>query len=126
MTILYPFADPAEVDEAAIAELVGSFPAFEFELDSVERFDDGRVWLHPEPSAPFAALTEAVWRRFPDHPPYEGAHAVVTPHLTVSETPVEVDVRLPIKAAAGEVTLIEEALDGRWSVRRVFPLQGVA
>ncbi|HET7129773.1 MAG TPA: 2'-5' RNA ligase family protein [Gaiellaceae bacterium] len=122
VTILYPFADGAHVDEAAIVELVASFHEFEFELDSVERFDDGLVWLHPEPSAPFLALIDAVWQRFPDHPPYEGAHDVVTPHLTVSETPVEVDVPLPIKAVARAVTLIEEAADGRWSVRRVFPL----
>ena len=122
VTILYPFADPADVDEAAVADLVASFPAFAFELDRVERFDEGHVWLHPEPSAPFAALIDAVWRRFPECPPYGGAHDVVIPHLTVSEVPVEVDVDLPIQAIAHEVTLIEQAADGRWSVRRVFPL----
>jgi hypothetical protein len=53
-------------------------------------------------------------------------HDVVIPHLTVSETPVEVDVRLPIAARARGVTWIEEAADGRWSVRREFALQGVA
>ena len=84
------------------------------------------MWLHPEPSAPFAALTEAVWRRFPAYPPYEGAHDVVIPHLTVSDTPREIEVELPIRARAREVVLIEEGLDGRWSVRRRFPLQGVA
>jgi 2'-5' RNA ligase len=122
ITILFPFSDPGEVDEDAVAEVVASFPMFKFELDRVERFDEGPVWLHPEPSEPFAALTAAVWRRFPDYPPYEGAHAVVIPHLTVSEVPIDVDVALPIKAAAREVTLIEEAADGRWAVRRVFPL----
>jgi 2'-5' RNA ligase len=126
VTILFPFANAADVDEEAIAEVVASFPAFAFELDRVGRFDDGPVWLHPEPSAPFAALTDAVWHRFPDYPPYEGAHDVIVPHLTVSSVPVEVDVELPVRAVAREVTLIEEAADGRWSVRRVFPLQGVA
>jgi len=126
VTILFPFADGADVDENAVAALVAAFAAFEFELDRVERFDDGPVWLHPEPSAPFAALIDAVWRRFPDYPPYEGAHDVVIPHLTVSDVPVDVDIELPIRAAAREVTLIEEGADGRWSVRRRFPLQGVA
>jgi hypothetical protein len=51
VTILSPFADGADVDEAAIAEVVASFPAFDFELDRVERFENGLVWLHPEPSA---------------------------------------------------------------------------
>jgi hypothetical protein len=126
VTILYPFADPADVEEAAIADVLASFAAFDFELVCVERFDDGLVWLRPEPSAPFAALVDAVWRRFPEYPPYEGVHDVVIPHLTVSETPVEVDVRLPIAARARGVTWIEEAADGRWSVRREFALQGVA
>ena len=126
VTILFPFADPADIDEDAIADLVGAFAAFEVELDRVERFDDGPVWLHPEPSAPFAALIDAVWRRFPDHPPYAGAHDVVIPHLTVSDVPVEIDVELPISVSVREVTLIEEGVDGRWTVRRRFPLQGVA
>jgi 2'-5' RNA ligase len=126
VTILFPFADPAAIDENDVAEVIAGFRPFTFELDRVERFADGLVWLHPEPSAPFAALTEAVWRRFPDYPPYEGAHDVVIPHLTVSETPVEVDAPLPIKSAARAVEWIEEAADGRWSVRRVFALQGVA
>jgi len=122
VTILYPFADGAEVDETAVAEVVASFPAFDFELDRVERFENGLVWLHPEPSAPFSALIGAVWRRFPDHPPYEGAHATVIPHLTVSEEPIDVDIALPISARARAVTLIEQAADGRWAVRRRFPL----
>jgi 2'-5' RNA ligase len=126
ITILFPFADSDEVDEQAIAEVTASFPAFAFELDRVGRFEGGPVWLHPEPSEPFVALTAAVWRRFPDYPPYEGAHDVVVPHLTVSYEPIEFQVELPIHATAHEVTLIEEATDGRWAVRRVFPLQGVA
>ena len=126
ITILFPFAAPADIDEAGIAEAVSSVPAFEFELDRVERFDDGLVWLRAEPSELFVALTAAVWRRFPAYPPYEGAHDVLIPHLTVSAVPVEIEIELPIRASAREVTLIEEAIDGRWSVRRVFPLQGVA
>lgn len=122
LTILFPFVDGAHLDEPAVAEVVAAFPVFDFELDSVERFVNGIVWLHPEPSAPFAALTNAVWRRFPDHPPYGGIHEVVTPHLTVSEEPIDVEIALPIRATAREVTLIEEAADGRWAVRRVFPL----
>jgi 2'-5' RNA ligase len=126
VTTIFPFADSADVDEQAIAEVAASFPAFDFELDRVGRFEGGPVWLHPEPSEPFVELTAAVWRRFPDYPPYEGAHDVVVPHLTVSYEPIEFQVELPIRASAHEVTLMEEAVDGRWSVRCVFPLQGVA
>ena len=126
VTILYPFADGRDVDETAVAEVAASFAAFDFELARFEQFDDGLAWLRAEPAERFVALTNAVWRRFPDYPPYEGAHDVLVPHLTVSTVPVDVGIELPIRATAREVTLIEEAADGRWSVRRVFTLQGVA
>jgi 2'-5' RNA ligase len=123
ITILFPFAPPEEVDEEAVAELFARFHPFDFELDRVEGFEEGVVWLHPSPSAPFEDLIAAVWQRWPEHPPYEGIHDEVIPHLTVSETPIEVQVSLPIACRAREVTLIEQSeIDDRWSVRRVFPL----
>ena len=125
VTILYPFADASEVDETAVAEVARSFAPFDFELDRFEQFDDGLAWLRAEPAETFVALANAVWNRFPDYPPYEGAHDVLVPHLTISKAPVDLELELPIRATAREVTLIQEA-DARWSVRRVFPLQGVA
>jgi len=125
ITILFPFADGAEVDEEALADLFSRFPAFDFQLDRVERFEEGVVWLHPDPSARFADLTAAVWQRWPDHAPYEGEHDEPIPHLTVSETPIDVSFELPITSRAHEVTLIEEAPDGRWAVRRRFSLSAV-
>ena len=123
ITILFPFADGDEVDETALAELFARFPAFDFRLDRVERFDDGIVWLHPEPSRPFLDLTAAVAQRWPAHPPYEGMFDEVIPHLTVSEVPIDVSVELPIAARAHEVTLIEQdESTRRWSTRRSFGL----
>jgi 2'-5' RNA ligase len=129
ITILFPFAPPDEVDEEAVAELFARFRPFDFELDRVEGFEEGVVWLHPHPSAPFEDLIAAVWQRWPEYPPYEGLHDEVIPHLTVSETPIALQVSLPIACRAHAVTLIEQSeVDDRWSVRRVFPLgdQGVA
>ena len=45
VTILFPFAPPGAVDESAVAEPVASLPAFEFELASVEHFDDDVTYL---------------------------------------------------------------------------------
>jgi hypothetical protein len=64
-----------------------------------------------------------VWRRWPDYPPYEGVFDVVIPHLTVSETPIEFDIDLPISARAREVTLIDESAAGHWATRRTFQLR---
>ena len=49
VTILFPFLPPDKVDEDALRDLFARFAAFDFALDRVERFDDGRVWLHPDP-----------------------------------------------------------------------------
>jgi hypothetical protein len=129
ITILFPFAPPDEIDEQALADLFARFHPFDFELNSVERFEDGHVWLHPQPSAPLADVIAAVAQRWPDYPPYEGAFDEPIPHLTVSETPIDLQLELPIACRSHEVTLIEQSeTDDRWSVRRVFPLgdQGVA
>ena len=127
VTILFPFVDGREVDETAVADVVAPFAAFDFALVSVERFEQGAVWLRPEPAGPVLELTQAVWRRFPDHPPYEGAYDTVVPHLTVSDEPLdEIEVALPIACRAREVLLLEEGDDGVWRTRRSFPLQGVA
>lgn len=125
VTVLFPFLDTEALDEPALAELVSGFPAFDFELDRLERFPAGVTWLRPAPSAPFSDLTAAVWQRWPECPPYEGAHHVVIPHLTLSETPVDVQLDLPIPARAREVTLIEEdEPGGRWAARLHLPLLG--
>jgi hypothetical protein len=123
VTVLFPFAPPGEVDEDALAELFAGFPAFDFALARVERFDEGGVWLAPRPSLPFADLTAAVWQRWPDYPPYEGAYDEVIPHLTVSGQPIDVQIELPIACRAREIVLIDEREeDGRWTARRSFPL----
>jgi len=125
ITILFPFADPDDVDEDALADFFARFRPFDFVLDRVERFQEGAVWLHPEPSLPFVDLTAAVEQRWPDHPPYEGIHDEVIPHLTVSDSPIDVYVELPIASRAHEIVLIEEdESTGRWSKRRAFPLGG--
>jgi 2'-5' RNA ligase superfamily len=122
VTVLAPFVDGDEIDEEELAQLFAMFPAFDFVLDRIERWDDGIVWLHPEPSQPFEDLTAAVWQRWPDYPPYGGTIDVVIPHLTVSETPIDAHVELPIASRARKVTLIEERPDQRWVIRRAFPL----
>jgi 2'-5' RNA ligase len=125
VTVLAWFLDPAKIDEAAIAGVLAPFATFDFELDGVEVFADGITWLHPEPSSPFVELTNAVWNRWPECPPYGGAHADVVPHLTIAKTPVDVDAAFPIRCRATEVHLIEENEDGVFRVRRAFPLEEV-
>ncbi len=87
VTVLYPFVPPALVDErvlSAVAAAVRSVPAFDCEFGEIGRFGDEVLWLRPDPSRPFRDLTAALWRAFPEHPPYGGAYDEVTPHLTIA------------------------------------------
>jgi 2'-5' RNA ligase len=134
ITLLYPFVPAAALTDAmvaALAEILGAVPAFDLELRSTMRMA-GALCLAPEPAEPFVRLTEAIVRRFPEHPPYEGAYDHVVPHLTVAQggddllEEAERDVRrlLPIAAAVREAALLEEIEPGgaRWRIGLRLPL----
>lgn len=86
VTVLYPFVPPGLITErtvAVVGEVLADHDAFECTFSQVKWFDERVVWLAPDPDGPFRALMTAVWRRFPDYPPYRRAHLDPTPHLTV-------------------------------------------
>ncbi|WP_232667925.1 2'-5' RNA ligase family protein [Pseudonocardia sp. TRM90224] len=133
VTVLVPFLDPAAIDDAVLAalrEVVATVPAAEVTFERVEWFGDDLVWLAPEPSAPFAALTAAVSERFGLRP-YGGVHEPV-PHLTVAhDAPLprlraaadELAGGLPVRAAVTEVALIAGRREPEsWTTVATFPL----
>jgi 2'-5' RNA ligase len=124
ITLLFPFGDRAD----GLTELFAQFKPFDFALKRVGRWPSV-LWLAPEPAAPFVELTRAIAARYPEYPPYEGAHAEVIPHLTVAsrrEAPTAVDDELrralPIAARAAEVVQLEEYQADRWRERQRFTL----
>jgi 2'-5' RNA ligase len=135
VTVLFPFLPLERLDDdalAAVARIVASVPAFDVALTRVAWFGDRVVWLAPEPAEPFRALTLAVWRRFPEAPPYANEHTDVVPHLTIgSGAPVDrlaaaaaaVARHLPIAARTEAVHLIARpGGTGRWRTWRELPL----
>ena len=134
ITLLYPFVPPERLDERVEAELgavAGEREPFDFVLRRTARFPEGPLlYLAPEPPEPFLRLTEAIAAAWPEHPPYEGAHDEVVPHLTVAsaEDPVldeiaeALEPQLPIRASANKALLLEEGEDGFWRRRRAFLL----
>ena len=132
VTLIFPFVPAKEIGEElvdALRELFAAEPAFSFTLARVARFSDV-AWLAPDPSDPFRRLTDLIFSRYPDYPPYEGIHEEVLPHLTVAmgDTALQDEVEaaltphLPIAAHAGEVTLLVEDESGQWSESERFPL----
>jgi hypothetical protein len=89
------------------------------------------LYLAPDPDRSFAALTDAVWRAFPDYPPFEGKFDTVVPHVTVAHgdeptlCEIEVELRIalatPVRARCSELVLIESS-SGRWEQMHSFAL----
>jgi 2'-5' RNA ligase len=132
VTLIFPFVPAEEIGEELVEELRELFaaqPAFSFTLAGVARFADV-AWLAPDPSDPFRRLTDLIFSRYPDYPPYGGLHEEVLPHLTVAmgdaalqdEVDAALTPHLPIAAHAGEVTLLVEDEAGQWSESERFPL----
>ncbi|MGV9533539.1 2'-5' RNA ligase family protein [Streptosporangium sandarakinum] len=135
VTVLYPFLPPERIDSRVLSALTGTIaavPRFDVSFTHVAWFGESVVWLAPRPDHPFRDLTAAVWRRFPEAPPYEGAHTDTVPHLTVGhDAPGHVLDRaartvsghLPIPAAVEDVLLISGSQEpGSWRTVATFPL----
>jgi 2'-5' RNA ligase len=134
VTVLYPFVEPALIDEETLATLRGiaaSVSCFDYRLRETRRFPSS-LYLAPEPADSFAALTAGVHRRFPDYPPFAGKFDTVVPHVTVAhgdepqlcEIEVELRIALPgagVPARCEEMVLIENST-GRWEVLQAFRL----
>ncbi|MEE4238832.1 MAG: 2'-5' RNA ligase family protein [Anderseniella sp.] len=136
VTILYPFRSPDALNDQVLDELQELFravPGFVVSFTTTRRFPNV-LYLAPEPAEPFQRLMELVFGRFPDAPPYGGAYAEVSPHLTIAELDDaqrldEVDAafrksasgKLPIRSAVQAITLMDNS-GGRWHVHTHFAL----
>jgi 2'-5' RNA ligase len=121
VTVLYPFLPPDRINDDVLTTLTQIFaatPRFDASFADVRWFGDSVVWLAPQPEDAFRQLTAAVWRRFPEVPPYAGAHADVVPHLTIghdapkrllTQAAEAVVSHLPIRAVVDSVLLIAGA-----------------
>jgi len=135
ITVLYPFVLADLIDEAVLAavrETVSSVPRFDAELVRVAWFDEAVVYAEPSPGERFRALTAALWRRFPDCPPYGGVFADVVPHLTIGHDAArevlaaagaDVERQLPIRFGVESVRLMAGTnAPGSWRTLAEFPL----
>ncbi|MEU3463495.1 2'-5' RNA ligase family protein [Streptomyces sp. NPDC006733] len=134
VSVLYPFLDPARIDDTvvgALREALGAHAPFEIGFARCGRFP-GMLHLVPEPDGPLRAITADVFGRWPEAPPYRGRYADAVPHLTVaySADPAELDAveadlagGLPLAVRVTEVQLV--VWDGaRWHDAQTFPLLG--
>jgi 2'-5' RNA ligase len=133
VTLLYPFVPPDELNpevEARLARVLGAVEPFDASFARTARFPDV-LYLEPEPSDTFARLTAAIAAEWPEHPPYEGVHEVVIPHLTVAEgddeellerIAADVEPKLPLRTHVSEAQVWAEDDTGRWHEHSRLPL----
>ncbi len=135
VTLLYPFVRPDAIDAAVLGRLacaIAEVPAFDVGLEHTAWFGDKVVWLAPRPTEPFRTLTTHVWQRFPQCPPYDGAHSEVIPHLTIGDGAPLTDLQeaeraisadLPIRGRVTHARLIcGSAEPDSWQRISEFPL----
>jgi 2'-5' RNA ligase len=133
VTLLFPFVPAARLTEeieGRLAKLLGAAAAFDASFAHTARFPNV-LYLEPDPSEPFSAMTQAIAAIWPEHPPYEGEFDTVIPHLTVAETEdqrlldeiaADVEPHLPIEVRVREAQLYVEDAAGRWHERSRLPL----
>lgn len=132
VTLVVPFVPAAGIHEGIekrLRSLFRRFEGFDYHLRRFEYFENGVLWLDPEPPRPFVDLVSAIAEEFPEHPPYEGVHEEVIPHVTVAESNdqrlleqirSEVEPRLPIRCRAEKAMLVVRGSDLRWRPRSPF------
>ena len=138
ITLLYPFKSPDEIDRVVLDTLrhcFFRFPPFKFSLRTINQFAHETLYLAPEPEDPFRELTLAIWRCYPETPPYRGRYSTVIPHLTVAdrlsgeqelgEVTREFEQAsqgcLPVQAEAADVALMDSR-SGRWEINSTLKL----
>lgn len=131
ITVLLPFLELDSISPEDVRRLEQLFAAAEpidFTLARTARFPQV-LFLAPDPAEPLVDLTEAVWREWPDHPPYGGEFPDIVPHLTVAagdapyaELERALEPTLPIQATAERVWLMSRTEAGRWRHERSFRL----
>jgi 2'-5' RNA ligase len=134
VTVLYPFLPLSGIDATVVAQLhevAAGVRCFDYRLLELRRFPVS-LYLAPQPDDSFSALTAAVWRSFPDYPPFAGKFSTVVPHVTVAhgdeptlcEIEVELRIALPgggVRARCQDMVLIEDSR-GHWEEMHRFAL----
>ena len=133
VTLLSPFLPADRIDDGVLAELEWFFAgvdAFGMRFSAVGCFEDsGVLFLEPD-GPPLDELADALARRWPETPPYEGKHRHPHAHLTVVRTDDDevraragaaVEQRLPLEARIEHAALWTCDDHGHWSETVVFP-----
>jgi 2'-5' RNA ligase len=109
---------PSRGDVEDLVEALARFTPFDVRFAQLDRFP-GTLWLAPDPSEPFARMTEALVARWPECRPYGGVFARVVPHLTVAQRDFDdatyaLAPLLPLQSRVESALLLERVQADHW------------
>jgi hypothetical protein len=137
VTLLFPFATRSEVQlyREQLTSFFASQPPFELELARLTQWEEsGAVYAVPEPEQPLRDMMRALWRLFPQFPPYGEEGSDPPPHasltytggddrvVTLERVERRLEGLLPARFQITEVALMEETEPDRWQRRETFRL----
>jgi hypothetical protein len=127
--------DEVESHRETLRSFFASYEPFELVLGRLEQWgESGAVYAAPSPEEPLRGMMRALWRLFPQFPPYREEGIDPPPHASLTETGGEdrdatrarvaqrLEGLLPARIPIGEVALMEEFEGDRWRVRETFRL----
>jgi 2'-5' RNA ligase len=138
LTLMFPFVPPQDLSAEGIdvlGRLIGRTKPFDFTLTRTSEFEQGVVYLVPEPDGSFVSLTREIGQQF-GLLPFGGEYGedpVV--HLTVAARASPADRRriidklgpeLPISLVAGEAWLMVGSNTAGWNAVRKMPLGAIS
>jgi 2'-5' RNA ligase len=128
VTALVPFVDATDAVVAELSALCAAVPALDVVFAGFARFP-GVLYLAPDPADGLRRLTEAIFARWPEAPPYGGEFDDIVPHLTVAagvgdglaaRIEAEITPHLPLPAHLAHASLyVFDA--GRWRCHAELP-----
>jgi len=136
VTLMFPFLPPTELSEPIVDQLdvlMSHAVAFDFRLTAARQFEQGVVYLVPEPAAPFARLTTEIGKQFGLLPFGGEFGAEPITHLTVAilkssakrqHVVDQLLPELPITIGVKEAWLMVGSNSSHWSVVRQMPFRG--
>ena len=127
--------DEVDSHRDTLRSFFASYKPFELVLERLEQWDEGgAVYAAASPEEPLRGMMRALWRLFPQFPPYREEGLDPPPHASLTETGGDdrdatrrrVEQRLegllPAQIPIDEVALMEEFEPDRWRVCETFRL----
>ncbi len=130
VTLMFPFIPPSDLNDSAIEmleRLINGAGAFQFSLTGVNQFEQGVVYLEPEPVEPFVRLTKEISRQFGilpfegefgDEPVVHLTVAMVGSTLTRQQLATQLGGVVPIVVNAEEAWLMVGTNASTWNIAR--------